>query len=83
MWYVYFLQLSNGDTYIGSTDDLRRRAASHQSGHVVSTNKYLPVVLRSYVAVGDEVTARRLERYFKSGSGKAFAKKRFLTTPAE
>ena len=26
----------------------------------------------------DEVTARKLERYFKSGSGKAFAKKRFL-----
>jgi putative endonuclease len=54
--------------------------ASHQQGHVVSTSKYLPVVLRSYVAVAvaDEVTARRLERYFKSGSGKAFAKKRFL-----
>ena len=32
----------------------------------------------SYVAVADEATARRLERYFKSGSGKAFAKKRFL-----
>ena len=25
-----------------------------------------------------EATARSLERYFKSGSGKAFAKKRFL-----
>jgi hypothetical protein len=35
-------------------------------------------ILRSYVAVADELTARRLERYFKSGSGKAFAKKRFL-----
>jgi hypothetical protein len=51
-----------------------------QQGHVVSTSKYLPVVLRSYVAVADEVTARSLERYFKSGSGKAFAKKRFLRT---
>ncbi|MGZ5538643.1 MAG: GIY-YIG nuclease family protein [Chthoniobacterales bacterium] len=78
MWYVYFLELSNGDIYIGSTDDLRRRFKSHQQGHVVSTSKYLPVVLRSYVAVPDEVTARSLERYFKSGSGKAFAKKRFL-----
>ena len=82
MWYVYFLKLSNGDIYVGSTDDLRRRVASHQSGHVVSTSKYLPVVLRSYVAVGDEVTARRPERYFKSGSGKALAKKRFLATAA-
>ena len=35
-------------------------------------------LLRSYVAVEDEATARRLERYFKSGSGKAFAKKRLL-----
>jgi len=64
LWYVYFLELSNGDIYVGSTDDLRRRFASHQQGHVVSTSKYLPAVLRSYVAVADEATARRLERYF-------------------
>src|SRR5258706_10945233 len=63
---------------IYTTDDLRHRFASHQQGHVVSTSKYLPAVLRSYVAVADEATARGLERYFKSGSGKAFAKKRFL-----
>ncbi len=78
MWYVYFLELSNGDIYVGSTDDLRRRFNSHQSGQVVSTREYLPAVLKSYVAVSDETTARKLERYFKSGSGKAFAKKRFL-----
>jgi putative endonuclease len=78
MWYVYFLELRNGDIHAGSTNDLRRRFNSHQSGSVVSTRKYLPVVLRSYIAVMDETTARRLERYFKSGSGKAFAKKRLL-----
>ena len=78
MWYVYFLELSNGDIYVGSTDDLRRRFASHQSGHVISTRGHLPAVLRSYVAVADEATARSLERYFKSGSGKAFAKKRLF-----
>jgi putative endonuclease len=78
VWYVYFLQLSNGDVYVGSTDDLRRRFDSHQQGHVISTRDHRPVILRSYVAVADEATARSLERYFKSGSGKAFAKKRFL-----
>jgi putative endonuclease len=78
VWYVYFLELSNGDIYIGSTDDHRRRFKSHQQGHVISTSKYLPVVLRSYVAVTYEVTARSLEQYFKSGSGKAVAKKRFF-----
>lgn len=79
MWYVYFLELSNRDVYVGSTDDLRRRFASHQKGEVSSTRKYLPAILRSYVAVETEAGARGLERYFKSGSGKAFAKKRFLT----
>jgi putative endonuclease len=78
VWYVYFLELKNGDIYVGSTDDLRRRFSSHQSGHVVSTRRHPPAVLRSYVAVKDEAAARRLERYFKSGSGKAFAKKRFV-----
>ena len=78
MWYVYFLELSNRDIYVGSTSDLRRRFKSHQQGHVISTRRHLPVVLRAYVAVVDEDTARSLERYFKSGSGKAFAKKRFL-----
>jgi putative endonuclease len=78
VWYVYFIGLKNGDIYVGSTNDLRRRIASHQQGDVTSTSKYLPVALRSYVAVTNEAHARELERYFKSGSGKAFAKKRLL-----
>jgi putative endonuclease len=78
MWYVYFLRLNNNDVYVGSTDDLRRRVRSHQSGHVRSTRTYTPIVLSAYVAVETELQARQLERYFKSGSGKAFAMKRFL-----
>ena len=77
MWYVYFLRLSNGDIYVGSTNDLKRRFASHQSGYVVSTRAFRPMTLLSYVAVETEAGARALEAYFKSGSGKAFAKKRF------
>jgi putative endonuclease len=63
---------------VGSTDDLRRRFASHRKGQVLSTRTHLPAVLKSYVAVETERHARRLERYFKSGSGKAFAKKRLI-----
>jgi putative endonuclease len=77
MWYVYFLLLSNGDTYVGSTNDLKRRVKSHETGKVASTRLHRPVALRSYIAVHGEPLARTLERYFKSGSGKAFAKKRF------
>ena len=78
MWYFYFLELSNGDIYVGSTPDLKRRFASHSKGQVLSTKAHMPVKLRSYVAVETEVRARELERYFKSGSGKAVAMKRFF-----
>ncbi|RIK93950.1 MAG: excinuclease ABC subunit C [Proteobacteria bacterium] len=77
MWYVYFLELGNGNIYVGSTDNLKRRFASHQKGQVISTKAYLPVKLKSYVAVETETKARELEKYFKSGSGKAVAMKRF------
>jgi len=76
VWYVYFLQLKNGDIYVGSTNHLRRRVDSHQRGNVVSTKGYLPITLKSYVGVKTEDRARPLEWYFKSGSGKAFANKR-------
>ncbi|MEQ1753397.1 MAG: GIY-YIG nuclease family protein [Micropepsaceae bacterium] len=78
MWYVYFLKLRNGDIYVGSTNDLRRRLSTHKSGQVKSTRLLLPAELLSYVAVADEKCARALEKYFKSGSGKAFAFKRFI-----
>ena len=77
MWYVYCLQLGNGDIYVGSTNDLRRRLESHQRGQVSSTKAFLPIALKSYVAVLTEKNARELERYFKSGSGKAFTNRRF------
>ncbi len=81
MWYVYFLWLANGDVHVGSTNDLRRRFRSHQNGKVLSKRAHLPCRLSSYVAVRDEQTARTLELYFKSGSGKAFARKRFGLAP--
>jgi predicted GIY-YIG superfamily endonuclease len=78
MWYVYFLQLNNGDIYVGSTPDLKRRLEDHKQQKVVSTKSYTPLELKSYIAVENEHNARELEQYFKTGSGKAFAKKRFL-----
>lgn len=82
MWYVYFLELRNGDIYVGSTNDLKRRYASHEAGDVVSTMAHRPIQLKSYVAVGTEEHARALEAYFKSGSGKAIALKRLIRKTA-
>ncbi len=78
MWFVYFLQLSSGHIYVGSTNDVDKRFERHQLGHVPSTKPHLPCMLKAYVAVETEHKARELERYFKTGSGKAVAKKRFL-----
>jgi predicted GIY-YIG superfamily endonuclease len=78
MWYIYFLELSNKDIYVGSTNDLKRRLEDHKNGEVISTSKFLPLKLKAYLAVATKQKAIELERYFKSGSGKAIALKRFL-----
>lgn len=77
MWDVHFLQLDNGNVYVGPTNNLRHRFPSHRSGHVISTQAHRPVTLKTHIAVQTETNARQLERYFESGSGKALAGKRF------
>jgi hypothetical protein len=38
--YVYFLESTNGDIYVGSSGHLRRRFASHQNRQVASARLY-------------------------------------------
>ena len=82
MFYVYFLQ-SEGNTdqrYIGLTTDLtidlKRRLAEHNAGKAVHTSKFLPWRLVTYVTFSNQAKATAFERYLKSGSGHAFARKR-------
>ncbi len=55
---------------------LKRHVASHNAGDVIWTKPNRPAKLLSYLAVQSEQQARALEKYFKTGSGKAFADKR-------
>jgi len=83
MYYVYFLKsLSKNFRYIGSTNDLKRRLNDHNTGLSQSTKSYIPFEIEAFVAVKTEQKARELERYFKTGSGKAILKKRILTDEA-
>ncbi|MBT3261418.1 GIY-YIG nuclease family protein [bacterium] len=79
MWYTYILESQKDNKlYIGSTNNLERRINQHNSGEVLSTKARRPFTLLVYVANKSERIARQLERYFKSGSGKAFVYKRLL-----
>ena len=77
MKYVYILKSVEGDHfYSGSTDDLRNRLRSHNAGQVSHTRKFKPWRLKTYLAFSDELQAIAFEKYLKSPSGRAFAKKR-------
>jgi predicted GIY-YIG superfamily endonuclease len=78
MYYVYFLELSNKNIYVGFSKDLKQRFKSHNDKKVPATASFLPAKLKSYVAVETQEKAISLEKYFKTGSGKAIALKRFL-----
>ncbi len=78
MYYVYFLELSNNDIYVGFSGDLKQRIKAHNDAKVPATAGLLPAKLKSYVAVESKEKAIALEKYFKTGSGKAVALKRFL-----
>jgi predicted GIY-YIG superfamily endonuclease len=78
MVYVYILESESpvGKTYVGFTHDLKARFAAHNRGESPYTAKCRPWKLMAYVAVRTGAQAVALERYFKSGSGTAFWKKR-------
>ena len=78
MKYVYILNSISEPAhfYTGMTDDLRVRLAKHNRGEIVHTKKYLPWRLNTYVAFSDSKRALAFEKYLKSSSGRAFAKKR-------
>ena len=76
--YVYILQsdLDPERFYTGLADDLRERLARHNDGRVRHTSKWKPWKLKTYVALSDRKRAAELEKYLKSHSGRAFAKRR-------
>jgi putative endonuclease len=78
MKYVYLLESvdHDGQTYVGLTDDLKARITVHNAGGSPHTSKYRPWRLVTYLAFSDEAKAIAFERYLKTASGRAFAKKR-------
>jgi len=83
MFYVYFLKSIKTDfRYVGYTSDLKKRFVEHNEGTNKSTKPFLPFRFDAYIAVKTEKIAKDLEKYFKTGSDIAFARKRILTYEA-
>jgi predicted GIY-YIG superfamily endonuclease len=85
MWYVYIIRSIDfpEQEYIGATADLKRRLPEHNAGKSTHTTKFKPWELVWYCAFPDKYKALEFEKYLKSHSGRAFAKKRLgrLTPP--
>ena len=80
-WYVYILLCSDGKTYVGCTGNLGERIQRHQEGRVHSTKDRHPFKVVTYIVFTDKSMAFRFEKYLKTGSGRAFLKKRFIQSP--
>ena len=80
MFYAYILQSLNNpvELYRGHSSDLKQRLADHNAGHCQHTAKFAPWKLKFYAAFETLEQAQQFERYLKSGSGHAFAKRHLL-----
>jgi putative endonuclease len=78
--FVYLLRSESDPrwTYTGLTSDVVARLAAHNGGRVPSTRSRRPWALVAVVELQDELTAMRFERYLKSGSGQASARRHFV-----
>ncbi len=77
--YVYILQsqANSARFYVGLTDDLKDRLRRHNAGEVPHTAKFKPWRIQNAIAFGDRERAIQFERYLKTASGRAFAKRHF------
>ena len=78
VYYVYLIESLSvqGERYVGMTTDLAQRLRAHNQEKSFHTRKFSPWKLITYAAFIDRAKAEAFERYFKSSSGHAFARKR-------
>jgi putative endonuclease len=68
--------------YVGLTSNVNARLADHNAGRCRHTASYRPWQLHVVIEFSDSDRAIRFERYLKSVSGRAFAKRHFAPDAA-
>ncbi|MCB1212063.1 MAG: transposase zinc-binding domain-containing protein [Verrucomicrobiales bacterium] len=82
MFYAYILRSEQNPErlYYGFSSDLKKRLNVHNQGGNHSTKTGVPWTLAWYGGFESESVAIDFERYLKTASGKAFARRRLLRT---
>lgn len=77
--YVYILSNREASPrhYTGMTQDLRARLKHHNAGRCTHTAKFRPWQFETVISFRSRDKAAAMEKYLKTGSGRAFAKKHF------
>ena len=77
MFYTYVLRSERDhELYVGWTNDLKSRFKTHNLGKVESTKSRVPFTLIYYEACLSKEKAIKREKYFKTGFGRLYLKKR-------
>jgi len=76
MWTVYILKCSDNSYYVGCTGNMDDRIYRHKKGDIQYTSTRLPFEIVHQSIFFDKYKAFEFEKYLKSGSGRAFSKKR-------
>jgi putative endonuclease len=78
MYTVYILKSESAQkSYVGFTDNLKRRIKEHNSGKSIYTKRYMPWEVLYSKKYNTLLEARDQEKYFKSAAGRKFLKKLF------
>jgi putative endonuclease len=77
MYYVYLLESVPAPScrYVGFTGELRQRLVEHNDAKLPTTAPHRPWRVNTYLAFSSKKQALAFEKYLKSGSGHAFARK--------
>ena len=77
--FVYYLRsLRDGRPYCGVTSNVPQRLATHNSGGSLYTAPHRPWRLVVALEFATEASAVAFEKYLKTGSGRAFARRHFV-----
>ena len=76
MRYVYVLRSeADGELYVGSTFDVRKRLSEHNKGRVPATSERRPLKVVHYEAFSNKYDAYIREKWLKTGWGRKYLRK--------